>query len=1119
MASLWTHHMGCAGRTGALARSRTQDSPPGSKYFRNRTSAPLWACKQSPYIRSAAVPAVVGAVVKAAWRSRFSGRGSRRDWCSSRARVNKTRSGFWFKRHPSREDGDQEVGPDGLPLVNPQCVRIWNRTDTRLVVLAFTRENMIYALGGETVVLEPSSHLDIVSRSTRSKIAIRRKDSAHMIVLRRGSSLTLQPVQARTEKYSQLEVQIADVSATWEAGSSWEILAGPLFWRLPRNIEDVEFQVFSVLQSEGRVSFKVVRKEGRDWRGHPLARMRVIRAGFLGTKFLHKGTMYMGKIVSEKAAVEICQAHQRISGAFGPPETIVRFEGSLKTDTGAHLVLFEDFGESKSSDFLDANDVDQCAQDLLAAISALHAQGLHHLALSPESVWLRRDGMGRMRLKLLGWQTWGYVSGHPIRGRKADLANWAGAPTWLRTPACSMNFSQPHVQELQESRSTAEALVARTLAKRAKPNASKIADSQVLGPLRALDILPSLRRDARTGARQGVAREQLMALLQEFPIFAELEISDLRRLAREFQGPFFVPPGSSLFDVGEIGDFLYFVLAGDVVSRRGKKELRRYRRGGFVGETALLGPAPTRRIFSASAARGGAGCAVLRMHHTFFRKDLKTGGPLNSIVGPTRWRYLEKPEESVEPADADVFAAGLLWCQMASSRVLSMYRLKRARTIEALLDAVAAREIGSFYFLLQDWRNVALIQLIVRRAPAYEALVCLEEREKIAAESRSEVYEPEASPSIFGFVGKTFSDFQQSARSVFELTQDSMAASGAVQLSNRARATVLDQWEKLTNVATERAGQVAGELFGELYGSLFAKDLLWMFRNPTRTQRFPVLLVRDAEDGNLLARWRIGASMVFESELCARTLPRVLPSVRPALSAGFQIGSAVGRNRAINFKRLWIDAFCGSFLKQLIAMGRLRLKRVLSVRVRWDRLGSVLKESVVKGQTARNLVLTRFGRLPTKYDQNDPKVLQLLPSKWVPDIGLPLASGIGRGFMTRWWQGFRSGLRRKYVRPRFETWDLEDVPQVILDFARQQGAEQAALVASSVGDTMARDLGYWSGTFAGILSGLAMCIFGQSKSLGDDSDLVVADGYLESDRELIALEQYMRDSGNRGKTT
>ena len=28
-----------------------------------------------------------------------------------------------------------------------------------------------------------------------------------------------------------------------------------------------------------------------------------------------------------------------------------------------------------------------------------------------------------------------------------------------------------------------------------------------------------------------------------------------------------------------------------------------------------------------------------------------------------------------------------------------------------------------------------------------------------------------------------------------------------------------------------------------------------------------VLLVRDAEDGNLLARWQIGASMVFESHM------------------------------------------------------------------------------------------------------------------------------------------------------------------------------------------------------------------------------------------------------------
>jgi hypothetical protein len=45
---------------------------------------------------------------------------------------------------------------------------------------------------------------------------------------------------------------------------------------------------------------------------------------------------------------------------------------------------------------------------------------------------------------------------------------------------------------------------------------------------------------------------------------------------------------------------------------QGKKELRRYRRGGFLGEAALFGTKATRRIFSASVARGGGGCALLR---------------------------------------------------------------------------------------------------------------------------------------------------------------------------------------------------------------------------------------------------------------------------------------------------------------------------------------------------------------------------------------------------------------------------------------------------------------------------------------------------------------------------
>lgn len=83
------------------------------------------------------------------------------------------------------------------------------------------------------------------------------------------------------------------------------ISPGPLFWRLSRNSEDVEFQEGSVLSS-AHASFKVVRQMGQDWRGHPMARLRVVAAGFLGTKYLHKGTMYLAKIVPARA-VETCR--------------------------------------------------------------------------------------------------------------------------------------------------------------------------------------------------------------------------------------------------------------------------------------------------------------------------------------------------------------------------------------------------------------------------------------------------------------------------------------------------------------------------------------------------------------------------------------------------------------------------------------------------------------------------------------------------------------------------------------------------------------------------------------------------------------------------------------------
>jgi len=60
------------------------------------------------------------------------------------------------------------------------------------------------------------------------------------------------------------------------------------------------------------------------------------------------------------------------------------------------------------------------------------------------------------------------------------------------------------------------------------------------------------------------------------------------------------------------GFSMFFSCYPPAIPFQGKKELRRYRRGGFLGEAALFGTKATRRIFSASVARGGGGCALLR---------------------------------------------------------------------------------------------------------------------------------------------------------------------------------------------------------------------------------------------------------------------------------------------------------------------------------------------------------------------------------------------------------------------------------------------------------------------------------------------------------------------------
>ena len=51
------------------------------------------------------------------------------------------------------------------------------------------------------------------------------------------------------------------------------------------------------------------------------------------------------------------------------------------------------------------------------------------------------------------------------------------------------------------------------------------------------------------------------------------------------------------------------------------------------------------------------------MHHSFFRKDLKNRGPVTSLVGPARWRYLEQPDLELQPQEAVAgcwFSVGVL---------------------------------------------------------------------------------------------------------------------------------------------------------------------------------------------------------------------------------------------------------------------------------------------------------------------------------------------------------------------------------------------------------------------------------------------------------------------------
>eukprot|EP00929_Paragymnodinium_shiwhaense_P091015 TRINITY_DN51072_c0_g1_i1.p1 TRINITY_DN51072_c0_g1~~TRINITY_DN51072_c0_g1_i1.p1 ORF type:complete len:1334 (-),score=231.92 TRINITY_DN51072_c0_g1_i1:255-4256(-) len=1010
------------------------------------------------------------------------------------------------------------------PIVTSDMARIKNSTSSAITVFVFYGAALSY-LEDLVLTIPPMAFQDISIEKGRAKVALRRVGDARLFTLEQGLTVEFQRADIEDGPTETNVYRVNDIlgSITGRTGKlanmpSWEVLPGPLFWRLPRNAKDQEFEVGSVFETPAGVRFKVVRSVLYDWRGYPRARIRVVRGALQAGKFFSNGQMFFAKIMPSKQAVEETkQAYKKVSSPiFGVPSRLGQVETSLQTTDGANLLIYEDWGMFlseflKTDERVSAKDADQCIMDLLEGLASLHAKEVYHLALSPNTVRVQRDALGTLRLKIANLG----VAEQPSEPLPSDYVP-------------SKIFAAPEVE-------TVKRLTSLTTAYLSKERKGKAHDSTPSGLLAKLEKeLAEIPR--KSGALpawplQKVNMSQfecVKSLLSELDLFAELPADELARLARGFQGPYKVPKGQVLFKEGEPGDFLYFVLSGEVVATRRLRTLAKYTRGDFLGEAALLDRRPSDRFFSAQTPRDGNGCIVLRMPFVQVKNNLATNRSLTQFIAPSRWRYLAKDKLPWHgPRAADVFSAGLIWCRLVAKGARSegdslLARVRSAETIEGLRAAVTSPALGQFYFTLEERRVVALIELLIRRTPAAEALQCLEgaeepDEQRVATEpgdagehgaghqegASSDDQEEDSNTKAMPFEFlQRFRRWDFDAAPRRQLAEKSTEIVGA---SMRSRASVVDTFGRAVNVWNYQYGRFCGKILGDVYGRLFGKDLFWIFRSPTRVARYPILLVRDAERGSLTARYTIAVQMAFEKALREKTLPNILPQVAPGFQAGFQIGAAAGRNRAVNWKTLWWDAWFVSFSKQLRAQLRIRWAKLGGRWPRWNDLQRALQDATVRGSVARARRLAVYGRLPEGWDRNSPEALKMLPEKWVPDIGLPFADGIAGGFFKRLPKGFKKTWRRKCVIPKFETWDVDDLPKALLDFAREQGEGQAELVAGALGGSMSRDLGWFVGTCVGTVNGLVLVSLGKKPIVNSAG---VADGKLVDDQELYALEAY-----------
>jgi len=113
---------------------------------------------------------------------------------------------------------------------------------------------------------------------------------------------------------------------------------------------------------------------------------------------------------------------------------------------------------------------------------------------------------------------------------------------------------------------------------------------------------------------------QKMIALGSAPIFAKLAPSELAELARATREETFAS-GVDLCHEGDAGNEVFIVLKGeiDVIVNNGEEEIvNREQAGGFIGELAVLDPAPR----SAGLRAGGDGAHVLRLDGNAFRQAI-----------------------------------------------------------------------------------------------------------------------------------------------------------------------------------------------------------------------------------------------------------------------------------------------------------------------------------------------------------------------------------------------------------------------------------------------------------------------------------------------------------------